>query len=118
MKIPLFALTSIAAATVSCVDKDTYYGIDHAVETIAAGITDEDKLVHFFGGIVRLATHNFMDFSRHEGIKMGSDGCIKWDHQDNKGLYLVRRRKPCQFLDYICKCRNSSAIRRQITQFD
>jgi hypothetical protein len=63
MKTPtlIVALTSIAASSASCIDKDTYYGIDRAVENIAAGITDEDELVHFYGGIVRLAAHDFMD---------------------------------------------------------
>jgi hypothetical protein len=30
---------------------------------------------------------DFMDFNRHEDVKMGSDGCIDWDHHDNKGLW-------------------------------
>jgi hypothetical protein len=54
---PLVVLTSIAAVSASCVDKGTYYGIDRTIEKIAAGITDEDELVHFYGGIVRLAAH-------------------------------------------------------------
>lgn len=60
--VPLLAVSSIAASRASCVDKDTYYGIDRAVEKIAAeiseridaGTTDEDELVHFYGGIVRM----------------------------------------------------------------
>ena len=58
----LLVVSSIAASMASCVDKDTYYSIDRAVEKIAAeitervdaGTTDEDELVHFYGGIVRM----------------------------------------------------------------
>lgn len=84
----LFVLLSAVAATLaSCIDKDTYYSIDNAVEKIAAGITDEDELVHFFGGVVRMAAHDFMDYDRHSDEPMGSDGCIEWNHIDNKGMW-------------------------------
>ena len=48
--IPFIAVTAAS----SCVDKSTYYGIDRDIEIAASKITDEDELVHFFGGIVRL----------------------------------------------------------------
>lgn len=48
--LPLGAASSAS----SCFDKSTYYGIDRDVEKIADSITDEDELVHFYGGIVRL----------------------------------------------------------------
>lgn len=85
--IALLVLSAASAVSASqCVDKSTYYAIDKDVETIAAGITDEDELVHFFGGTVRLVAHDFMDFDRNDNSQ-GTDGCIDWDHEVNKGLW-------------------------------
>jgi hypothetical protein len=47
-------LVPVVTAAKSCFDKSTYYEIDSDIEKIASGITDEDELVHFYGGIVRL----------------------------------------------------------------
>ena len=90
--IPIALLSSLAltistSAAQHCVDKSTYYAIDRHVERIASEITDEDELVHFFGGIVRQAAHDFMDYDRHSDFPYGSDGCIEWDHEANKGLW-------------------------------
>jgi hypothetical protein len=86
--IALLLSTCMASTHASgCIDKSTYYSIDNDVETIASGITDEDELIHFFGGIVRLVAHDFMDYDRHSDDPQGSNGCIDWDHADNKGLW-------------------------------
>ncbi len=40
------------------------------------------------GGIIRLVAHDFMDYDENAAVgnKMGSDGCLDWDHKNNKGL--------------------------------
>lgn len=47
-------LVPFIIAAKACFDKSTYYEIDSDIEKIASSITDEDELVHFYGGIVRL----------------------------------------------------------------
>jgi hypothetical protein len=70
----------------ACIDKTTYYEIDRGIEDIASSIKSEEQLVHFYGGIVRLAAHDFMDHDRNSGTPYGSDGCIDWNHEVNSGL--------------------------------
>ena len=61
-------LVPFIAATLasSCFDKSTYYGIDRDIEVAASKITDEDELVHFFGGIVRLGEFLTISYAWHD----------------------------------------------------
>lgn len=49
----LFSLLALVNLGQACIDKATYYEIDHDIEDLASSINREDELVHFFGGIVR-----------------------------------------------------------------
>ena len=73
----------------ACIDKDTYYAIDSDIGKIASSINEIDDLVHFYGGIVRLAAHDFMDYDRNSVTPFGSDGCVEMDHENNKGLNTI-----------------------------
>lgn len=85
----VLCLLNLLNAGYACIDKSTYYEIDREIEKLASSINDEEKLVHFFGGIVRLAAHDFMDYDRNSDMPFGSDGCIDFDHELNKGLDSV-----------------------------
>ncbi|KAL3784493.1 hypothetical protein HJC23_013636 [Cyclotella cryptica] len=90
--ISLVVLSSVALLSKichACIDKATYYAIDSDIEKIASSITSQNELVHFYGGIVRLAAHDFMDHDRNSGTPYGSDGCIEWNHEVNKGLQTI-----------------------------
>lgn len=90
--ISLVVLSSVALLSKvchACVDKATYYAIDSDIEKLASSIKSQDALVHFYGGIVRLAAHDFMDHDRNSGAPYGSDGCIEWNHEVNKGLQTI-----------------------------
>jgi len=82
-------LAALGIASSSCVDKSTYYKIDDDVKAIADSIDNQDDLSHFYGGIVRLVAHDFMDYDAHGDNGMGSDGCIEFDHPTNAGLETV-----------------------------
>ncbi|KAL7476864.1 hypothetical protein ACHAW6_002698 [Cyclotella cf. meneghiniana] len=83
----LLSSLAVAPSSSECFDKSTYYAIDHDIEAIASGIDNEDDLVHFYGGIVRLVAHDFMDYDRNSDTPMGTDGCIDWGHEVNLGLW-------------------------------
>ena len=81
-------LLSLIAAASSCFDRSTYQRIDRDIQRIASRITNEDDLIHFFGGIVRMVAHDFMDYDRNRpSDAMGSDGCMDWTHEVNRGLW-------------------------------
>lgn len=82
----IFVLFKLGCA---CIDKSTYNDIDHEIEQIASSINNDEELVHFYGGIVRLAAHDFMDYDRNSDTPYGSDGCIDWDHEVNAGLQSI-----------------------------
>ncbi|KAL3788224.1 hypothetical protein HJC23_004691 [Cyclotella cryptica] len=87
--ITLIVLSSLtfASSASACFDKATYYGIDKDVEAIASSLDNEDDLIHFYGGIVRMVAHDFMDYDRNSDTPMGSDGCIDWGHDANRGFW-------------------------------
>ena len=84
--LSLFIPLGLEAA---CIDTTTYYEIDSQIEKIAFSIESVEDRVHFYGGIVRLAAHDFMDYDRNSDIPFGSDGCIDWDHEVNTGLESI-----------------------------
>ena len=84
--LSLFIPLGLEAA---CIDTTTYYEIDSQIEKIASSIESVEDRVHFYGGIVRLAAHDFMDYDRNSDIPFGSDGCIDWDHEVNTGLESI-----------------------------
>merc|ERR550539_1183404 len=74
-----------------CVSTSIYDSIRDDIVTISTAITDVGDKGHFFGGIVRLAAHDFMDFDRNAvddptSQTLGSDGCIDFSHAANAGL--------------------------------
>ena len=49
--------------------------------------SNHQPLCSFFGGVVRLAAHDFMDFDVNNiNEPMGMDGCIDFNHTANAGL--------------------------------
>jgi len=84
-------LESVASAQnrPGCVDVARYYRIDNDIADIAASIDDERDRSHFFGGILRLAAHDFMDHDQDAVDRMGMDGCLDWTSLSNAGLSSV-----------------------------
>eukprot|EP00521_Asterionellopsis_glacialis_P011026 CAMPEP_0195307960 /NCGR_PEP_ID=MMETSP0707-20130614/37980_1 /TAXON_ID=33640 /ORGANISM="Asterionellopsis glacialis, Strain CCMP134" /LENGTH=639 /DNA_ID=CAMNT_0040372215 /DNA_START=87 /DNA_END=2007 /DNA_ORIENTATION=+ len=68
-----------------CISTDIYDSIISAVADHGNGLANNAEKAHFFGGIVRLAAHDFMDIDIHEG-NGGSDGCIDFTNGENAGL--------------------------------
>jgi len=56
------------------------------VATIASRIDTDVDRSHFFGGALRLAAHDFMDYDQNSDDVMGMDGCLDWDSHSNAGL--------------------------------
>jgi len=73
----------------------TYDAVVESVQKLIGGLSDSCNDAacprgEFSACILRMAGHDFMDFNKETGFG-GSDGCIDFDDQDNKGL------KPCLF---------------------
>ena len=75
-----------------CLSEDTYDAIDADIASMSAAINNVADRGHFFGGIVRLAAHDFMDYDRNSEIEpslgpvLGPDGCLDFSHDANAGL--------------------------------
>ena len=74
--------------TDSCFTQGVFDEIVADVQTIADTYTDLRDKGHFFGGIVRLAAHDFMDYDQTQD-NFGMDGCIDWAAPDNAGLDTI-----------------------------
>ena len=77
----------------SCIDQSTYDNIRSDIVDIAEEITNQGDRGHFFGGIVRLAAHDFMDFDQNaqsipDSQTLGPDGCLDFTHPANAGLQI------------------------------
>lgn len=72
-----------------CVDFERYYQIEEDIREIASQIVDPGALAHFYGAIVRLVAHDFMDHDTNDPDQMGSDGCLDWLSEKNVGLNSV-----------------------------
>ena len=73
-----------------CIDIGRYRSIHDDVIAIASRIRDPAELSHFYGGIVRLVAHDFMDHDVNDtSDPMGSDGCLDWQSLSNAGLSSV-----------------------------
>lgn len=72
--------------TTICVSQEDYDGIRTNISDIANAIGNVGDRGHFFGGIVRLAAHDFMDYHGGEESPLGSDGCIDFGSNENAGL--------------------------------
>jgi len=60
------------------------------IENIANLILDDGDKGHFFGGILRLAAHDFMDYDQNDASEPGgSDGCLDLDNPANAGLSSI-----------------------------
>ncbi|KAL3907688.1 MAG: hypothetical protein SGARI_003413, partial [Bacillariaceae sp.] len=72
----------------TCFTQGVFDEIVVAVKTIADTYTHLRDKGHFFGGIVRLAAHDFMDYDQTQD-DWGMDGCIDWTAPDNAGLDTI-----------------------------
>lgn len=72
----------------TCMTNANYNDIRNNIAQMAEVIDDDGDRGHFFGGIVRLAAHDFMDFDRTQesAARLGSDGCLDFSHEANAGL--------------------------------
>jgi len=70
----------------NCVTHIVYDNIHDDIASIAGSIGDIGEKGHFFGGIVRLAAHDFMDYDRNSANPGGSDGCLDFSDPENAGL--------------------------------
>jgi hypothetical protein len=67
-----------------------YREIYDDVENIASSINDPHEVAHFYGTVIRLVAHDFMDHdSTDSNDPMGSDGCVDWNAKPNAGLNSV-----------------------------
>ena len=83
-------ITQVSAqSTPGCVDVDRYYTIHEDIDFIASNIDTDEERSHFFGGIVRLAAHDFMDYDKDDDDTMGMDGCLDWLSGMNAGLSSI-----------------------------
>ena len=87
----LFTFTSYLLSNVSasCVDVSRYYQIYDDILSLATSIDNDIDRSHFYGGIVRLVAHDFMDYDQSSSDPMGMDGCIDWIHGANAGLSSI-----------------------------
>lgn len=81
----------------ACVSTAIYDAIHDDMVDIANAIVNGDgtpnqrERGHFFGGIVRLAAHDFMDFDRNTPEdSLGPDGCLDFTHAANGKSRLMR----------------------------
>lgn len=70
----------------NCFSVGDYESLYSDIAAIANSISDAQDRAHFFGAIVRLVAHDFMDANTSRNNVLGSDGCIEWDHPSNAGL--------------------------------
>mmetsp|Transcript_33438 Transcript_33438/g.50441 ORF Transcript_33438/g.50441 Transcript_33438/m.50441 type:complete len:451 (-) Transcript_33438:167-1519(-) len=72
----------------NCVTQSVYDDILTNVAEMGSAIQDDGERGHFWGAIVRLAAHDFMDFDRNFSgdERLGSDGCLEFDNDANAGL--------------------------------
>jgi len=81
-----------------------YREIDDDVASIAASIDNDIELSHFYGGVVRLAAHDFMDYDQNDDLdQMGADGCLDWMSLSNAGLSSLWNRGSDLHLIYDAK---------------
>ncbi|KAL3763098.1 hypothetical protein ACHAW5_006567 [Stephanodiscus triporus] len=78
-----------SSRSAGCVDFERYYQIERDIGEIASEIADPGALAHFYGAIVRLVAHDFMDHDTNDPDQMGSDGCIDWLSEKNVGLNSI-----------------------------
>ncbi len=73
-----------------CVDVARYRSVYDGVLSIASRISDPAESSHFYGGILRLVAHDFMDHDSNSiDDPMGSDGCLDWQSPKNAGLSSI-----------------------------
>ena len=83
----LFTLSYLlSTVSASCVDVSRYYQIYDDILSLATFIDNDIDRSHFYGGIVRLVAHDFMDYDHSSSDPLGMDGCIDWIHEANTGL--------------------------------
>mmetsp|Transcript_15100 Transcript_15100/g.23017 ORF Transcript_15100/g.23017 Transcript_15100/m.23017 type:complete len:462 (+) Transcript_15100:72-1457(+) len=72
----------------TCMTQSVYNDIHANVAAMGNAIPDAGDRGHFWGGIVRLAAHDFMDFDLNFSgeERLGSDGCLEFDNGANAGL--------------------------------
>ena len=76
--------------TFPCFTISTYLSLDTDIQSLSNSISRSSDRSHFFGGILRLAAHDFMDYDRSSSSSPGgSDGCIDMNHPSNVGLDTI-----------------------------
>ena len=71
----------------SCVSRKELNDLEFEVEDLLDSLLNPFERSFHLGGIIRLVAHDFMDYNEHStNNKMGADGCLDWDHKNNRGL--------------------------------
>jgi hypothetical protein len=70
-----------------CITTQVVDDIQNSIDLLANSIPDLGQRGHFFGGILRLAAHDFMDFDQKDNSEPGGpDGCLNFSDPANAGL--------------------------------
>lgn len=84
----------------NCITSSTY---EHLMDDVGAlgnaFNSNNGARGHFFGGLVRLAAHDFMDFDLSARNQGGPDGCIDFTASINNGLEIVWCDNGCPLKD-------------------
>jgi len=78
--------SSNAAGVHGCVTRNELIDLEFEVEDLLDNLINPFERSFHLGGIIRLVAHDFMDFDMHASNQMGADGCLDWDHKNNRGL--------------------------------
>jgi len=78
--------TNSAVGLSGCVTWSELIDLEFEVEDLLDSLASPFLRSFHLGGIIRLAAHDFMDHDISASQKMGSDGCLDWDHKNNRGL--------------------------------
>ncbi|KAK1749297.1 heme-dependent peroxidase [Skeletonema marinoi] len=78
--------TNSAIGVPGCVSREELINLEFEVEDLLDNLMNPFEKSFHLGGIIRLVAHDFMDFDMHASNQMGADGCLNWDHKNNRGL--------------------------------
>jgi len=85
----------------NCLFEEQYLALLDDIAVLGNAVTSSEERGHFWGGIVRLAAHDFMDFDQNAPQETigGSDGCVDFAAADNAGLERVWCDDGCPIKD-------------------
>mmetsp|Transcript_21343 Transcript_21343/g.34930 ORF Transcript_21343/g.34930 Transcript_21343/m.34930 type:complete len:556 (-) Transcript_21343:55-1722(-) len=78
--------TNSASGMPGCVSRKELIDLEFEVEELLDSLPSLFQRSHHLGGIIRLCAHDFMDFDMSASDQMGADGCLDFDHKNNRGL--------------------------------